>query len=85
MITILFFASLREALGVNREQFDCKLSSVTDVASLIEALRGRSAAFSEALAPTRNWRVAVNQEIANTNTPIASGDEVAFFPPVTGG
>jgi sulfur-carrier protein len=85
MITILFFASLRETLGVSREQFDCELSPVTDVASLIVALRGRNAAFSEALAPTRNWRVAVNQEMANVNTPIANGDEVAFFPPVTGG
>jgi sulfur-carrier protein len=85
MITILFFASLRETLGVSREQFDCNLSAIADVASLIEALRARNAAFADALAPTRNWRVAVNQEMANVNTPIASGDEVAFFPPVTGG
>ncbi len=85
MITILYFASLREALGLNRERLECASLELADVASLIEHLRARDTRFAEALAPTKNWRVAVNQEIATPQTNLADGDEVAFFPPVTGG
>ena len=85
MITILFFASIREVLGINREQFSISTLAHADVASLIAHLRLRNAAFSDALAPTSNYRVAVNQVMANPQTAISNGDEVAFFPPVTGG
>ncbi len=85
MMTVLYFASLREAVGISREQLDCHASSLPDVASLIAQLRARNTSFAEALAPTKNWRVAVNQEMATHQTAIHSGDEIAFFPPVTGG
>lgn len=85
MITVLYFASLREELGLNREQLDSAALQLSDVASLIAHLRARDPLFAEALAPTKNWRIAVNQEMATPRTHIASGDEVALFPPVTGG
>ena len=85
MITILFFASLRETLGVGRETLDVSVLKISDVGALVVRLRQRSATFADALAPANNWRVAVNQVMAHAQTPIAAGDEVAFFPPVTGG
>jgi molybdopterin synthase sulfur carrier subunit len=84
MVTLLFFASLRESLGLSREQVPLPPGTPT-VASLVEALRGRDARFSEAFAPGKPWRVAVNQRMADAATPVKPGDEVAFFPPVTGG
>ena len=56
-----------------------------DVAGLIAHLRARGGAWSEALAPGALVRVAVNQEMADAATHVNDGDEVAFFPPVTGG
>lgn len=85
MITILYFAALRETLGLSREQLDCSAMTAPDVASLIAHLRARGQHFADALAPSKNWRVAVNQEMATPQTKLADGDEVAFFPPVTGG
>jgi molybdopterin synthase sulfur carrier subunit len=84
MITILYFASLRERLDCTREQVPLPVGTPT-VGTLVEALRSRDARRSEAFAPGRAWRVAVNQQIADAATPLKPGDEVAFFPPVTGG
>lgn len=84
MITLLYFASLRESLGVSREQIDLS-SGDTTVSALVERLRNRDAKWTDAFAPGRQWRVAVNQQMANAATPVRAGDEVAFFPPVTGG
>ncbi len=81
-ITILYFASLREALGVEREQ----LALPAGIAS-VEALRAWLVARGsqwEALAAPR-VRAAVNQALAVETVVITDGDEVAFFPPVTGG
>lgn len=86
MVTVLYFASLREAVGCGREQVALPAAAATvTVASLVESLRTRAGGWSEAFAPGRNWRVAVNQQMADPATPIKPGDEVAFFPPVTGG
>jgi sulfur-carrier protein len=82
-VTLLYFAGLREAVGLSREEFT--LDAASTVAVLVEALRGRGKAWSEALAPGKTWRVAVNQQMASLATPVRPGDEVAFFPPVTGG
>ena len=84
MITLLYFASLRESLGISREQLDLS-SGDTTVSALVERLRNRDTRWTDAFAPGKQWRVAVNQQMANAATPVRAGDEVAFFPPVTGG
>ena len=84
MVTLLYFASLRESVGVSREQLALPLGNST-VSALVEQLRARDGRWTEAFAPGRQWRVAVNQQMASLATPVRPGDEVAFFPPVTGG
>ena len=84
MVTLLYFAGLREHLDCSREEMALP-PDVATVASVVEQLRLRSSRWAEAFAPGRNWRVAVNQEMANLGTSLKPGDEVAFFPPVTGG
>ena len=82
-VTVLYFASLREAVGLSREELP--LEAGATIGGVVEALRARSARWAEAFAPGRAWRVAVNQQMASLATPVKAGDEVAFFPPVTGG
>jgi len=85
MVTLLYFASLRESLGCSREQFALPPGTPT-VSSLVDALRSRDdGRWGEAFAAGKPWRVAVNQQMADLATPLKAGDEVAFFPPVTGG
>ena len=84
MVTLLYFASLRESLGCSREELALASGGAT-VSSLVEQLRSRDSRWTEAFAPGKQWRVAVNQQMANAATPVKPGDEVAFFPPVTGG
>jgi molybdopterin synthase sulfur carrier subunit len=84
MVTVLYFASLRESLGLAREQVALPPGTAT-VSALLDALRSRDGRWSEAFAAGKAWRVAVNQQMASTATPLKPGDEVAFFPPVTGG
>ena len=84
MVTLLYFASLREGLGCSREELALPPGSAT-VALLVDGLRARDSRWSAAFAPGRNWRVAVNQQMADAATPLKPGDEIAFFPPVTGG
>ena len=83
-MTLLYFASLRESLGCSREQVQLPGGTPT-VSSLLDQLRSREGRWTEAFAPGKSWRVAVNQQMANLATPLKPGDEVAFFPPVTGG
>lgn len=84
MITILYFARLREAFGKASEQIALP-SGVSDLASLRALLRQRDGAWAEEMADGKPVRAAVNQDIAYGDTRIRDGDEVAFFPPVTGG
>ena len=84
MVTILYFARLREALGKASEELALP-ESVIDLASLREALVSRGGAWAQELAQTQRIRAAVNQEMASADTPVTDGDEIAFFPPVTGG
>lgn len=80
-VTVLYFAWLRERVGLARETVALP-PEVADVAGLIDQLRVRhSAAFENAAL----LRCAVNQEFGDAHTPVHPGDEVAFFPPVTGG
>ena len=81
MITILYFAWLRERTGLSEETFNLSAGETT-VVDLIEILAERHpAAFQN----RRTIRCAVNQEFADPATVLHAGDEVAFFPPVTGG
>jgi molybdopterin synthase sulfur carrier subunit len=84
VVTLLYFARLREAFGISSEEAALP-GEVLDVAGLTEWLRCRGGVWAEELAPGKLFRVAVNQDMANGDTPISDGDEVAIFPPVTGG
>jgi molybdopterin synthase sulfur carrier subunit len=84
VVTLLYFAGLRETLGTSREQLALDHGGST-VSTLVEQLRNRDGLWSDAFAPGKSWRVAVNQQMANLATPVKPGDEIAFFPPVTGG
>ena len=81
-VRVLYFAGLREQLGTPGEELEL---APTTVAGLREALVARGGAWQQALAGGRALRAAVNQEMAQPATPVKPGDEVAFFPPVTGG
>jgi len=81
-ITILYFASLREALGTEREQLELP-AGIASVAALRAWLVARGIEWSP-LAASR-VRAAVNQALVSEAAAVADGDEVAFFPPVTGG
>lgn len=82
MLRVLYFARLRERFGVAEETL--AFDGVT-VADLLDALRARGGAWAEELAAGRNFRVAVNQQVATPETPLAGAAEIAVFPPVTGG
>ena len=83
-VKVLFFASLREQLGTPGEEIELP-GGVTTVAALRSHLRGRGGAFEKALAEKVLVRTAVNQDMVQPSTKLKAGDEVAFFPPVTGG
>ena len=81
---ILYFAWLRAKIGTAEEHVDLP-AGVDDVASLLRWLQGRGPGFAEALQDLSAVRVAVNQEYVPPGHPVRPGDEVALFPPVTGG
>ncbi|MDD9907574.1 MAG: molybdopterin converting factor subunit 1 [Rhodospirillaceae bacterium] len=81
---ILYFAWLRQRTGIGEEDVSPP-ESVRDVASLVDWLKQRNPAFAEALADTSTLRVAVNQEFASFDTALNGTEEVALFPPMTGG
>ena len=81
---IVYFAWLREKTGIPEEQVSPP-ATVKDVKGLIEWLRGRGAGHAEALADLSVVRVAVNQEYVQLDHPVDAGDEIALFPPITGG
>ena len=83
MLRVLFFASLREQLGVAEQALDVPVPAT--VGALVTQLRARGETWSEVLAAGKRWRVAVNQDMATLETPLKAGDEIAIFPPVTGG
>lgn len=84
MITLLYFARLREALGTGREELVLP-SGINTLGALRTHLAQRGEAWAKEMAAGRNLRAAVNQDIATADTPVKDGDEIAFFPPVTGG
>ena len=81
---ILYFAWLRTKTGTASEQVSPP-AEVTTVGELVQWLAGEWPGFAEALAAPGVVRAAVNQDYAEPGDPVRPGDEVAFFPPVTGG
>ena len=84
MIRLVYLARLREALGTAAENIDLP-GEVSTVRTLLAWLSQRGGAWQQELAPGRAVRVAVNHDVAQADTPVRTGDEVALFPPVTGG
>ena len=81
-VEVRYFASVREALGAG-ETVD--VAAGDSIASLRDELVGRGGSHAEALARTRVLRSARNRVLCGEDTALADGDEVGFFPPVTGG
>lgn len=83
-LSLVYLARLREALGIAAERVEIP-ADVTNVAALRAWLAERGGAWATELAPARAVRIAVNHDLAQPDTPIRPGDEIALFPPVTGG
>lgn len=81
---VLYFAWLKEKIGVGEEDISLP-GGIDDVAGLVEFLKSRGNGFEKAFADTSLVRVALNLEHVQTSAFICDDDEVAFFPPVTGG
>ncbi len=84
MIKIVYFASIREALGLGDESIELPsgVSTVEQLSAWLQAERGEK--WIKALGHPSTI-IAVNQEMVSADSSIKSGDEIAFFPPVTGG
>ena len=81
-IHVRFFAAIREAVGTSSLTLDTQSATVGE---LRDELIARGGAWAEALARGKAVRASVNQTMAEDASPLPSGAEVAFFPPVTGG
>jgi molybdopterin synthase sulfur carrier subunit len=82
MLDVLYFAWVRERIGEPRERVETEAATV---AELVEELRAREERYALAFADLSALRVAVDQELAGFDAPLAGVREVAFFPPMTGG
>jgi len=83
-LTIRYFAWIREHTGTDLETVSLP-DNVSSIGDLVQHLVTMSDGHEQALKNMRAVRVAVNRTYGDLNTPVAGGDEVAFFPPVTGG
>ena len=81
---VLYFAWLRQRAGVGEEEVSPP-PEVRDVGGLMRWLAARSPGHASAFADPAQIRAAVNQDFCGPDHPVKAGDEVAFFPPVTGG
>ncbi|HEX9859507.1 MAG TPA: molybdopterin converting factor subunit 1 [Paracoccaceae bacterium] len=82
MIDVLYFAWVRERIGLPREKVETQAVTVTD---LVAELVAREERYAMAFADLASLRVALDQELAEFSSPLAGVREVAFFPPMTGG
>ncbi len=82
MVEVMYFAWVRERIGEPREQVDTNAATVAD---LVEELRAREERYAVAFSDLSALRVALDQELADFDAPLAGVREVAFFPPMTGG
>lgn len=83
-MNLLYFAWLRQKIGRSEEQFDLP-DDIATVRALAAHLASRGGGYAQAFADLGRLRAAVNQQHVPFDAPVAAGDEVAFFPPVTGG
>ena len=83
-IQLRFFASIREKLATSEETVDLP-AQIKTVGDVRQWLIARGGVWAEHFAPQRNLRAAVNQDMTGLDASVKAGDEVAFFPPVTGG
>jgi molybdopterin synthase sulfur carrier subunit len=83
-VKLLYFAWVRQKIGFSEEDITAP-PSITTVAALVEFLRRRGPGYEAAFRDLKLLRVAVNQEHAGFDANVRPDDEVAFFPPVTGG
>jgi len=84
MVKLLYFASLREALDKDSEQLSLP-AEITTVAQLKDHLAARGEQWKASFTADTSLLVSVNQQMAQAETAISDTDEIAFFPPVTGG
>jgi molybdopterin synthase sulfur carrier subunit len=82
MIDVVYFAWVRERIGLPQEQIETKAKTVMD---LVNELRAKEPRYDAAFADISALRVAVDQELADFDAPLAGAREIAFFPPMTGG
>ena len=82
LLTVRYFASIREAIGLGQEQVQ---TGAADLAGLRDELIGRGVPYADALARGKTLRMALNQVMRDESARLDEGAEVAFFPPVTGG
>jgi len=82
MIDVLYFAWVRERIGLPKEQVETGAATVAD---LVEELKAREERYAAAFADLSALRVALDQELSEFDAPLAGVREVAFFPPMTGG
>ena len=82
MIEVLYFAWVRERIGIPRERIETGAKTVAD---LVEDLRGREDRYAAAFEDLRALRVAIDQELTDFSASLEGAREVAFFPPMTGG
>lgn len=82
MIKVLYFAWLRERIGIPRETIDSQAATVAD---LITELRAKDPRYALAFSDLSALRAAVDQELVEFDAPLNGAKEVAFFPPMTGG
>ena len=81
---VLYFGWVKSRIGTGKEELSPP-PEVTNVATLIEWLKGQGEGYSKAFEDSAALRVAVNQKIAPLDAAISENDEVAVFPPMTGG
>jgi molybdopterin synthase sulfur carrier subunit len=84
MLTIVYFAWVREAVGHDEERVDRPGADAT-VADLVASLAARGGGYAQALGDSTRLRAAIDQRFVPLDTPIGDAREVAIFPPVTGG
>ena len=82
---VLYLARLREAFGRRAETIELPSAGAPTAGDLIDALRARGGVWAAELAAGRAVRIAINHEMSPPTAPIREGDEIALFPPVTGG